>query len=223
MDGNGTSATGRGDFDIVAIAASWGGPSAIATVLAGLPADFPAAVAVVQHRSAGYPSFLVDLLGRRTALAVAEAEDGAALRAGMVHVAPPDRHLLVRPGGTMALSRAGRHQFARPSADLLFASAAECHRERAIAVVLTGKQQDGAAGAWAVKAMGGRVLAQDPATCEAPDMPAAAIRSGCVDFVLPLDRIAAVLVALTMAPGTAPLFRVPPEASLARARQLWLA
>jgi two-component system, chemotaxis family, protein-glutamate methylesterase/glutaminase len=210
-------------FDLVAIAASWGGPSALVTLLAGLPADFPAAIAVVQHRSGQYPSSLARTLGRQTALSVVDAEDGMAPQPGTVYLAPPDQHLLIEPDGTLTLSSAERHQFARPAADLLFASTAARHRERAIGVVLTGKQQDGAAGAWAIKARGGRVLAQEPATCEAPEMPAATIRSGCVDFILTLEQIADVLVTLVMVPGAAPLFRVPVETSLARARRLWIA
>jgi two-component system, chemotaxis family, protein-glutamate methylesterase/glutaminase len=210
-------------FDLVAIAASWGGPPALATLLAGLPGDFPAAIAVVQHRSGQYPSSLARTLGRQTALTVVDADAGMAPRPGTVYLAPPDRHLLIEPDGTLALSYAERHQFARPAADLLFASTAASYQERAIGVVLTGKQQDGAAGAWAIKARGGRVLAQEPDTCEAPEMPAATIRSGCVDFVLPLKQIADVLITLVMVPGAALLFRVPVDASLARARRLWTA
>jgi two-component system chemotaxis response regulator CheB len=144
-------------------------------------------------------------------------------RPGTVYLAPPNQHLLIEPDGTLALSSAERHQFARPAADLLFASTAAHYEERAIGVVLTGKQVDGAAGAWAIKARGGRVLAQESATCEAPEMPAATIRSGSFNFVLPLEQIAGVLVTLVMVPAAAPLFRVPVETSLARARRLWIA
>jgi len=222
VDGQGGVGPGRRpSFDIVAVAASVGGPAALGTLVAGLPADLPAAVVVVQHRSARYPSFLEEMLRRRTALDVLTAEAGMPLRPGTVHVAPAGRHLLVGPGGALAFSSATPHQYARPAADLFFASAAECFGERAVAVVLTGRHQDGAAGSWAIRATGGRVLAQDPATCEAPEMPTAAIRSGCVDFVLPLERIAPALVALTMAPGANALFRVPLAASLARARLNW--
>ena len=226
LDADGTwrrGAAGRPGFDIVVVAASLGGPNAVATVLGGLPRDFPAAVVIAQHRADGHPSYLAGQLQRRTSLPVVDARHEAPVLPGAVYVAPAGQHLLLRPDRSFALSLAERHQYARPSADLLFASAAECYRERAIAVVLTGRLQDGSAGAWAVKALSGRVLAQDPATCEAPDMPSAAIRSGCVDFVVPLDRIANVLVALTMSHGAPALFRVPAAASLARARHLWTA
>lgn len=208
-------------FDLVAVAASVGGPAALLALLSALPPEFPAAIAVVQHRSPAYPGLLTGLLQRRVALDVVDAEDGMAVRPGTVHVAPAGRHLVVRPDRRLALTAATPHQYARPSADVLFASVAECYGDRAIAVVLTGRHQDGAAGAWAIRATGGRVLAQDPATCEAPEMPAAAIRSGSVDFVLPLERVAPVLVSLVMAPGVNDLFRVPLAASLARARLAW--
>ena len=220
---NSPPARGQPGFDLVAIAASWGGPSALTRLLSGLPADFPAAIAIVQHRSGQYPSYLAQTLQRQTALTVSDADAGTTPRPGTVYLAPPDRHLAIEPDRTLALSRAECHQFARPAADLLFASAAACYQDRSIGVVLTGKQQDGAAGAWAIKARGGRVLAQDPDTCEAPEMPAATIRSGCVDFVLPPEQIGNALITLVMVPGAAPLFRVPVEASLARARRLWIA
>ena len=208
-------------FDLVALAASIGGPAALQTLLAALPAEFPAAVVVVQHRSPAYPGLLTGLLRRRAALDVVDAEDGMPLRPGAIHVAPAGRHLVVRPDRRLALTETAPNQYARPSADVLFASAAECYGDRAIAVVLTGRHQDGAAGAWAIRATGGRVLAQDPARCEAPEMPAAAIRSGSVDFVLPLEQMAPALVSLVMAPGVNDLFRVPLTASLARARLAW--
>jgi two-component system chemotaxis response regulator CheB len=92
----------------------------------------------------------------------------------------------------------------------LFRSAAEVSGPRLIGVVLSGMRRDGAQGVQAVRRHGGRVLAQDPATAAAPEMPAAAIATGCVDFVLPPERIASALVALTMAPGAAEFLRVAP-------------
>jgi two-component system chemotaxis response regulator CheB len=216
-----TGSAGRPRFDLVAVAASGGGPAVLCAVLAALPREFPAAVVVVQHRSPAYAGFLTGLLQRRLALAVVDAEDGMPLRRGTIHVAPAGQHLVVRPGGILALASTPPHQFARPSADVFFASAAECYGDRAIAVVLTGRLQDGAAGAWAIRATGGRVLVQDPATCTAPEMPAAAIRTGSADFVLPPERIAPALVSLVMAPGANSLFRVPLAASLSRARLAW--
>src|SRR5438552_1430318 len=119
---------------------------------------------------------------------------------GAVYIAPPNRHLLVSPNGTLSLSDSELVYFVRPSADLLFESLAASYRQRAIAVVLTGCGQDGAMGVRAIKKMGGTVVVQDEASAEFTGMPQAAIDTGEVDFVLPLDEVAAALVTLVM-PG----------------------
>jgi two-component system, chemotaxis family, protein-glutamate methylesterase/glutaminase len=194
-------------FDIVAMAASLGGLEALSQTLAALPPNFAAPVVVVQHLSARFPSHLVEILSKRTALTVVWARPGHLLRRGVIYVAPPDRHLLISPYHSIRLGQGPPIHFVRPSADALFASVAEAYRERAIAVVLTGSRADGASGARAIKRQGGRVLAQDAATSRAFGMPGAAIATGCVDFVLPLAKIAPALVALTMAPGAAALLR----------------
>jgi len=117
---------------------------------------------------------------------------------GAVYIAPPDRHLLVNPDGTLSLSQSELVHFVRPSADLLFESVAASYRERAIAVVLTGTGSDGSMGVQAIKKMGGTVIAQNQQSAEFGGMPAAAVQSGAVDFVLPLDEIASALVTLVM-------------------------
>jgi two-component system chemotaxis response regulator CheB len=194
-------------FDVVVVASSLGGRAALERVLAPLPADFPAPVLVVQHLSDRGPSLLPALLARRVHLAVRPALAGERLRAGTVYVAPPGRHLVVardcRSGGEaeVGLCDGPRVSFARPAADRLFASAAEAFGARTLGVVLTGRLFDGAAGAAAIRAAGGVVLAQDPATCEAPDMPRAAIRRRVVDLVLPPGALGAALIGLVMVPG----------------------
>jgi two-component system chemotaxis response regulator CheB len=107
-----------------------------------------------------------------------------------VFLAPPDRHLLVNANATLSLSRTELVHFVRPSADLLFESLAASFKARALAVVLTGTGSDGALGLRAIKKMGGRVIAQDEHTSEFFGMPDAAIRTGVVDMILPLDQIA---------------------------------
>jgi two-component system, chemotaxis family, protein-glutamate methylesterase/glutaminase len=196
-------------FDVVAMTASLGGLDALSRVLGALPPDFPLPILVVQHLSSRSPSHLVELLSRRCALPVTWAQPGRLLRPGVVYIAPPDRHLLVGIARSVRLSERPHVQFVRPSADVLFESVAASYRERAIAVVLTGSRSDGARGARAIKRAGGRVLAQDEATCAAFGMPEAAIATGSVDFVLPLLTIAPALVALTMAPGAAALLDRP--------------
>jgi two-component system chemotaxis response regulator CheB len=186
-------------FEVVALAASAGGLNAVSRVLSALPADFPAALVLVQHLDPRHRSLMAEILGRRTPLAVGQAEDGGRLHAGHVAIAPPNRHLLVNQDGTLSLTQTELVHFVRPSADLLFESVAAGFRERAIAVVLSGAGSDGAMGVRAIKKMGGTVIAQDEATSEYFGMPGAAAGTGCVDFILPLDEIAPALVTLLKA------------------------
>jgi two-component system, chemotaxis family, protein-glutamate methylesterase/glutaminase len=183
-------------FDIVALAASAGGLKALTSVFAGLPAAFPAALAVVQHLDPRHRSLLAEILGRRTYLGVRQAREGDRLQPGIALVAPPDRHLLVNPDGTVSLSRAALVHFVRPSADLLFESAAASYRDRAIGVVLSGSGRDGSMGVMAIKKMGGKVIVQDENSAEFFGMPGAALETGIADMVLPLHRIAPALIAL---------------------------
>jgi two-component system chemotaxis response regulator CheB len=185
-------------FDVVAIAASAGGLNAISRILEGLPADFPAPIVVVQHLDPRHRSLIAEILSRRTALSVKQAEDHEPLCAGSAFIAPPDRHLLVNEDGTLSLTQSALVHFVRPSADLLFESVAASHRDRAIAVVLTGTGSDGAMGVRAIKKMGGTVIVQDKESAEFYGMPGAAIQAGGVDFTLPLLEIAPALVTLVM-------------------------
>jgi two-component system chemotaxis response regulator CheB len=186
----------EGAFDVVAIAASAGGLNALGLVLSGLPELFPAAVLVVQHLDPRHPSLLADILKRRTPLRVKEAQEGERLRLGTVFIAPPNRHLLVNPDATLALTQSELVHFVRPSADLMFDSVAAVFRDRAIAVVLSGTGSDGSMGVSAIKKMGGTVIAQDEKTSEFFGMPGAAIQTGHVDAVLPLADIPAALIRL---------------------------
>src|SRR5262245_49597542 len=133
-------------FEIVALAASAGGLNALTRVLADLPGHFPAALVVVQHLDPRHRSLMADILSRRTALQVKEAAEGDHLAPGTAYIAPPNRHLLVNPDGTLSLSQSEMVHFVRPSADLMFESAAASFRERAIAVVLSGSGHDGEMG-----------------------------------------------------------------------------
>jgi len=185
-------------FDIVALTASAHGLDALTHVLSPLPADFPATIVVVQHLSPKYPSLFAPILNRQTLLQVMEAEEGALLRPGKVLIAPPDHHLLVNSNGSVSLSQSEKVHFVRPAAEVLFESVARNYKERAIAVVLTGGDRDGSRGVQAIKQMGGKVIAQDEATSKVWGMPAAAIETGCVDWVLPLDKIGKAITNLVM-------------------------
>jgi two-component system chemotaxis response regulator CheB len=183
-------------IEIVALAASAGGLKALSQLLGALPADFPAAVVVVQHLDPRHKSLMAEILTRRAALQVHQATEGARAQPGAVWLAPPDHHLLVNPDGVLTLTRTELVHFSRPSADLLFESVAASYRERAIAVVLSGSGSDGAMGAKAIKKTGGTLIVQDPASAEFPGMPNAALQTGVADFVLPLERIAEALCML---------------------------
>jgi two-component system chemotaxis response regulator CheB len=179
----------------------------MSALVAGLPPTFPIPVLVAQHRpGSADPGRLPWLLGRRAALPVRSARPGMAASAPGVTLIPGGRAAVVDPAGQLRLAVSRE-----PAGDALLASAAETASHGAvIAVVLSGMLRGGGAeGVRAVKRHGGRVLAQDPATAEAPGMPASAIATGCVDFVLAPDRLAIALVALAMAPGGAELLTVP--------------
>lgn len=193
-----SAVAGRGQYDIIALAASAGGLRALGHILKELPADFPAALVVVQHLDPRHRSLMADILRRRTALKVKEAEEGDVLRPGTVYTAPPNKHLLVHSDGTLALTQTELVHFVRPSADLLFESAAASYKDRVVAVVVSGSGRDGAMGVRAVKKMGGTVIVEAQSTAEFFGMPGAAIETGCVDFVLPLEEIAPALVKLVV-------------------------
>jgi two-component system, chemotaxis family, protein-glutamate methylesterase/glutaminase len=183
-------------YEIVALAASAGGLKALTDVLAALPAEFPAALVVVQHLDPRHRSLMAEILGKRTKLQVKEAREGDQLQPGQALVAPPNRHLLVNPDGTVSLSQSELVHFVRPSADLLFESTAASFRERAIAVVLSGSGRDGSMGVRAIKKMGGTVIVQDEKTSQFFGMPDAAQQTGMADFILPLQEIAPALQTL---------------------------
>jgi two-component system chemotaxis response regulator CheB len=178
---------------LVVVGASLGGFDAIVTLLSGLSAGFPWALAIVQHRSAeDVADTLPVMLQRRCALPVHEAEDKDPIVDGHVYVAPPDYHLLV-DRAAFSLSTEARVSLARPSIDVLFDSAAAAFGASLVAVVLTGASADGALGARRVKAEGGTLLVQDPSTAESKVMPLAAIAAAAVDQILPIAAMGAYL------------------------------
>jgi two-component system chemotaxis response regulator CheB len=182
-------------IEVVALAASAGGLHALSAVLSELPADFPAAIVLIQHLDPNHRSLMAEILGRRTKLHVHQAAEGDRIEPGGVWVAPPAHHLLIKADATLALTTTELVHFVRPSADLLFRSMAESYGDRSIAVVLTGTGFDGEMGVRAVKAAGGTVIAQDQQSSEYFGMPGTAIKTGCVDLILPLDQIAEALIA----------------------------
>jgi two-component system chemotaxis response regulator CheB len=188
-------------FPVIAMAASVGGLKALSIILGGLPANFPAAIAIVMHLAPEHKSILAEILNGRTHLAVKQAHTGDVLSRGSVFIAPPNHHLSVVKGGGLKLSSsaAEKFHFARPSAEPLFASVAEIYKNRAIAVVLTGGDGDGSFGVQIIKERGGTVIAQDRPTSQDFSMPETSIKTGDVDFILPLNPIAPKLIKLVVA------------------------
>jgi two-component system, chemotaxis family, protein-glutamate methylesterase/glutaminase len=186
-------------FDVVAIGASAGGVEALHVLVEALPADFLAAVLIVQHMDPRHRSMLAGLLARRCRLRVKQATNGEPVRPGTVYIAQPDAHLLVREG-RLVLTDTKLVHFSRPSIDLLFESVADSYGDRAISVILSGSGVDGADGTRAVKAKGGTTIVQSPASAAHGGMPRAARATGCVDVTLPLEEIGPAIVNLVM-PG----------------------
>jgi two-component system chemotaxis response regulator CheB len=180
----------RGRMAVLAIAASTGGPAALHRILSELPATFPLPILVVQHIALGFATGLATWLDSVCSLEVKVAEDGEALRPGVVYIAPDDRHLGVRADSSVEVSNASPVGGFRPSGTWLFRSASRVFGPFTAAAVLTGMGQDGLDGLREVRENGGLVLAQDEATCVVYGMPGVAVAAGVVDEVLPLEGFA---------------------------------
>lgn len=178
------------DARAVVMGASAGGVEAISTLLAAIPAHWRPPVMVVVHLPPARPSGLAALLARRCALPVREAEDKMPLMPATVVVAPPDYHLLVERGSTLALSAEAPVRFSRPAIDPLFESAAAAFGAGLLAILLTGASDDGSAGLSAVRRAGGTAWVQDPDDARVPVMPAAALAHAGADAVLTLRDMA---------------------------------
>lgn len=183
-------------YRIVVVGCSMGGMRALEIILSVLPKDFALPIVVVQHRYRTSNDSLPAFFRRHSKLAVVDALDKQWIQPGHVYFAPADYHLLVDPEGELSLSVDERVEYARPSVDVLFDSAADAFPNGVIGVVLTGANADGAHGAKRIKERGGFVLVQDPETAESPEMPRAAIAATRVDRILPLDRIGPFLIEL---------------------------
>jgi two-component system chemotaxis response regulator CheB len=177
---------------VVALAASAGGVEALSIVVAGLPADLPAAVFVVLHVAPIGPSVLPAIIGRYAHLKAHHATDGEAVVAGEVYVAPPDYHLLVEDGLVRVL-QGPRENGNRPAADPLFRSVAASYGKRAAGVVLSGSLDDGTAGLASIKDAGGLTVVQDPEEAAFPGMPMNAIANVEPDCIASLYDIPGIL------------------------------
>ena len=193
---------------VVVIGTSAGGIEALRVLVAALPADFPAAIAVVMHTSPLSPGILHDILTRSGRLRSVIPTDGERLQTGHIYVAPPDYHLLIEPN-RLRITKGPRENRFRPAIDPLFRSAAQVYGPNAIGIILTGNLDDGAAGLWAVKQLGGSTIVQDPYEALFPGMPQNALRHVDADHVVPLADIPPLLVRLTAQATRAVAFQVP--------------
>jgi two-component system chemotaxis response regulator CheB len=187
--------------EAVVIGTSAGGVEALLVLLPALPAGLRAPVFVVLHLPRERPSLLVDIFGPKCAVPVREAVDKEPIAAGTVYFAPPDYHLLIDDGPTIALSDDEPVHHSRPSVDVLFESAADAFGPGALAILLTGANEDGAAGVAAIRDAGGVVVVQDPEEAYAPAMVAAALARGPVHHRLRLADIARLLRGLAAEKG----------------------
>ncbi|MBI3964332.1 MAG: chemotaxis response regulator protein-glutamate methylesterase [Chloroflexi bacterium] len=178
---------------LLVVGSSTGGPRALAELMGALPSDLGCAIVIVQHLPAGFTRSLAERLNQLSPLEITEARDGDILTVGRALLAPGDFHLKL---GTrrVALDMGPRRHGVRPSVDTTLEDAAAVFGGSVLGVILTGMGEDGAAGAGAVKAVGGRVLAEDESTCAVFGMPHAVITAGHADEVVPLDRMAAAIV-----------------------------
>lgn len=173
----------------IVIGSSAGAVQALSEILPRLPSDYPLPILIVVHVPAA-PSGLTTLFSAKCAMSVVEPDDKEAILPGTVYFAPPGYHLLVEPGGSIALSADEPVLFSRPSINVLFESAADTYGPDLLGIVLTGANEDGSRGAAQIEARGGSVLVEDPATAYAAAMPAAALARCSAARALPLDAIA---------------------------------
>lgn len=188
----------RGPVEVVAIAASTGGPPALQAIITALPADLGASIVISQHMPAGFTRSFAERLNKISPIIVAEASPGERIRPGMALIAPGGHHLLVRrdrEGLFAEIADRGSGDKYIPSADRMMSSVADVCGPAALGVVLTGMGNDGAQGAAAIRRQHGRCLAESEESAVIFGMPQEAIRAGAVDKVLPLAAIADEIIA----------------------------
>jgi len=181
-------------YDAIVIGASSGGMNAMKVMFPLLPKDFNTPIIMVQHISPRSEGHWIALLNEISNLEIKEADEKELISKGIIYIAPPNYHLLIEKDKTLSLTIDERVNYARPSIDVLFESAAEAYQNKLIGVVLTGSNNDGANGLKRIKESGGLTIVQQPKTAESPFMPASAIDIAAPDYILDLEDIIKLLI-----------------------------
>ena len=176
-------------IEIIAIGGSAGGIKAITEVLKPLPKDFPIPIVIVLHRLKNVPSTLQNVVQYHTRLKVKEADEKETIRPNCAYIAPANYHLLIEKDRTLALDYSEKVKYSRPSIDLTLECVANVYGDKAVGILLTGANTDGAAGLLAMKNAGANCFAQDPKSAEVSTMPQSALDIGATDKVIALNRI----------------------------------
>jgi two-component system chemotaxis response regulator CheB len=185
-------------YEAIVMGASSGGMNAMKVIFSRLPKSFPIPIVIVQHIGARSDSQWISFVNKND-LDFKEADEKERIESGKVYVAPPNYHLLIERDRTFTLTIDERVNFARPSIDVLFESAAEAYQEELIGVVLTGASADGTKGMKRIKDKSGLTIVQDPATATSGYMPASVLAAMEVDYILPLEGIVDLLIYLSKA------------------------
>jgi two-component system chemotaxis response regulator CheB len=181
---------------VIAIAASTGGPAALKQIFSQLPEDFAFPIVVVQHITSGFIEHMVSWLNDEVKINVVTAKAGEHIQPGRILIAPSDRHLALTPGGMIRLENSPPIKGQRPSADRFFASVAQVYSSSAVGIILTGMGDDGAEGIETLGKTGAHIIAQNEQSSIVFGMPSQAIQRGVVDEVLSPDEIAQTLIGL---------------------------
>jgi two-component system chemotaxis response regulator CheB len=177
-------------YEAIVIGTSAGGLYAVSEILEKLPPDYHLPLIIVQHRVKDHRDLLEEVLQTRSRVRVKQADEKEPILRGVVYTAPPDYHLLVEHDRTFSLSADKQVRYSRPSIDVLFESAAIVFKKTLVGIILTGANNDGAAGIAAIAKYGGLTIAQDPAEAQYPYMPQAAVKTNQIKHIWPLSGIA---------------------------------
>ncbi len=188
-------------YQIIVIGGSAGAMAALSKLLPVFPAGYPLPIVIAQHLHPWQDDYHLEHFGDQCALTVKEAGDKEAIQAGHIYFAPPNYHLLINDDKTFSLSVDDKVNYARPSIDVLFESAADVYSPWLVGVILTGANNDGAEGMRLIKEKGGLTIVQDPKTAESSYMPKAAMEATQVDHVLPLSEIGKLLLQIAQKAG----------------------